>query len=260
MIPVTEARDLGLSPFRAKPAGGLTANSLRLIAIVLMLLDHMWATVVPGNLWMTCVGRLAFPIFAFQTAEGFFHTSNIKKYALRLLMFGLVSEIPFNLLQGSSVFYPFHQNVMFTLLLGLLAVSGLEKARRERTAKAMALGLLAALGCCLLGAVGFVDYGAMGVFTVVLFYLLRGFRGAWLGQLAAMILLNIVLFKGQCLLLPLFGWVLEFPVQGFAVLALIPIWLYNGKKGRSSKALQYGAYAFYPAHILILYLIWRQIG
>ena len=57
------------------------AVTLRVLALVFMLLDHMWATVVPGNLWLTCLGRLAFPIFAFMTAEGFHHTKNIKKYA-----------------------------------------------------------------------------------------------------------------------------------------------------------------------------------
>ena len=103
----------------------LNATYLRLLALALMLLDHMWATIVPGNDWMTFIGRLAFPIFAFQIAEGYYHTSDFKRYAKRLLLFALISEIPFNLMMGSSVINPFHQNVMFTLLLGLLGITGL---------------------------------------------------------------------------------------------------------------------------------------
>ncbi len=238
-----------------KPFGGINANQLRCLAMFLMLLDHLWATLVPGNFWMTYAGRLAFPIFAFQISEGFFHTSDQKRYAKRLLLFALISEIPFDLLYGSTVFYPFHQNVLFTLLLGLLAISAIDRARQERTVRTVLRAALVLLGTLLLSVVGMVDYGWRGLLTIVAFYALRDFPGAWLAQLAAMVLLNIVGFQG--LLIPLLGW--NFPTQGFAVLALLPIWLYNGQPGRKSRALQYGFYAFYPAHMLILYLLFSLL-
>ena len=222
----------------------LNAVHLRYLALGLMLLDHLWATVVPGNNWMTYVGRLAFPIFAFQAAEGYDHTANFKQYCKRLLLFGLLSEIPFNWMLSSSWIYPFHQNVMFTLLLGLLALRAVEMAWEGKKP----LWLLAAFGWCLLGAVTFVDYGAYGVMMVLIFGLSRRMQYAKLFQLAAMILINVVLMEGQMLIV--FGR--EFPVQGFAVLALLPIWLYNGEKGRRSKALQTGFYLFYPIHMVIL--------
>nr|WP_325298294.1 TraX family protein [uncultured Dysosmobacter sp.] len=243
------------SPLSHRPFGGISANQLRCLAMFLMLLDHLWATLVPGNFWMTYAGRLAFPIFAFQISEGFFHTSDRKRYAMRLLAFALLSEIPFDLLYGSTVFYPFHQNVLFTLLLGLLAISAIDRARRERSAKTALRAALVLPGTLLLSIVGMVDYGWRGMLTVVAFYALRGFPGAWLAQAAAMILLNIVGFQG--LLISLLGW--EFPTQGFAVLALLPIWLYNGRPGRKSRALQYGSYAFYPVHMLILYLLFSLL-
>ena len=119
-------QNLGNTPFLKRPFGGISAMTLRLVAITCMLLDHLWATLVPGSDWMTFLGRLAFPIFAFQIAEGFFHTADVKRYAKRLLLFALLSEIPFDLIQASTVFFPFHQNVLFTLLLGLWAISALD--------------------------------------------------------------------------------------------------------------------------------------
>lgn len=233
----------------------LTAAQLRWIALGAMLLDHLWAMVVPGNQWMTYAGRLAFPIFAFQITEGFLHTSDFRRYALRLLAFACVSEIPFDLMYASTPFYPFHQNVMFTLLLGLLAIRGLDRARQERTAKAAALGLLALLGAWLAGVLGMTDYGGMGVLTVAVFYVFRGFPLAWLGRLACLFLLNMVFFRGEYLTAEIFGRTLELQTQGFALLALVPIGLYGGEKGRGGRALQYGSYAFYPLHMLALYLI-----
>ena len=88
-----------------------------------------------------------------------------------------------------------------------------------------------------------------------MFYLMRDFPFAWLGQLVGMILLNITFFEGLVFPVEILGKTFEIPSQGFAVFALIPIWLYGGRKGKSSKALQYGFYAFYPVHMLVLYLI-----
>ena len=249
----------GSSPFLKKPFGGMDAMTLRLLAILCMVLDHLWATLVPGSDWMTFLGRLAFPIFAFQISEGFFHTADVRRYAKRLLLFAIISEIPFDLNQGGPVVYPFHQIVLFTLLLVLWAISALDKARKKRTPGAAVKGVAVAAVACLLGTVGMVDYGAKGVMTVIAFYLFRDFPMAWAVQLAAMVALNVVWFKGWCLPLTVAGYPFEFPVQGFAVLALVPIWLYNGKKGPGGRWTQYAAYAFYPLHLLVLYLLFSLL-
>ena len=242
-------------PFSKLPYGGLTSDTLRLVAVLLMLSDHIWATVMSYGNWMTYIGRMAFPIFAFQISEGFFHTKDLKKYILRLLGFALASELPFNLFYSSRLFNPFHQNVLFTLLLGLLAIRVIHRWRGEKTLKRTLVSLLWLLLIALGAVIGFADYGFWGVVTVVLFYLLRDFPLAWLAQLGAMVLIHGVLFEGQVFPVELFGMALEIPAQGFAVFALIPIWLYGGRKGRGGKAAQYGFYAFYPAHMLLLYLI-----
>ena len=110
---------------------GIDSFTLHILAMLFMLCDHLWATLFPAQEWMTCVGRLAFPIFAFMIAEGCYYTSNVKKYMLRLFLFAIISEIPFNLIMGSSVFYPFHQNVLWTFLLGVLSIQIIEKARLQ---------------------------------------------------------------------------------------------------------------------------------
>lgn len=234
---------------------GIDANGLKFLAILFMLLDHLWATIIPGSQWLNYIGRLAFPIFAFQIAEGFIHTSNFKKYARRLFIFGLISEIPFNLFYASSIFYPFHQNVMFTLLLGLLTINVLDRFKKDRTLKN---GILAGLGLVLFPTIArftFVDYGAMGVLTVLIFYLFRDFPFYWLFQLVSMVLLNMVFFQGLYIPIEILGKTFDFQTQGFAVVALVLIWLYNGQKGIKNKILQYSIYIFYPVHMLLLYLI-----
>ena len=237
----------------------LNKNMLQLLAVFFMLLDHLWAWLVSGNNWMTYAGRLAFPIFAFLIAEGYAHTSDRKKYAKRLLLFALISEIPFNLFYAGGPIFPFHQNTIFTLLLGLLAIDRMERfkntpVRKQRLKQAGWLMLI-----FLFSVLGFPDYGYQGVLMVVVFHLTRGVRFEKLWQLAAMLLINIRLFEGMMIPVEIGTMHFEFPTQGFAVLALIPIWLYNGSAGRKSKMLQYGFYVFYPLHMLILYALRRML-
>ena len=239
-------------PWKTLPLGGLSANGLRLIAMVGMLLDHLWGTVVAGNLWMTCVGRLVFPIYAFQLTEGFFHTADRKAYGKRLLLFALISEIPFNYMISGGWFYPFHQNTIFTLVLGLWVISILEDLRQSAVKQGKAVLLL--LAAALLSVVTFPDYGWQGVLMVVVFYAMRGCKLAWLGQLVCIVVINCRLMEGQTL-----PWLFDLPVQSFAVLALIPIWLYNGQKGRGGKAFQTAAYWYYPLHMIALVLLRRMI-
>ena len=206
----------------------LTAAQLRVLALGLMLVDHVGRTQLPDQLWMVCLGRMAFPIFAFQIAEGYHHTRDFRGYCKRLALFALVSEIPFDLMVGGTVFYPAHQNVMFTLLMGLWACQAWDRQEWWKL-----------IVCWLLGSLGFTDYGALGVATVLVFHVFRGHRIVQL-----LLLANI-----NCLG---YGW---FSIQSFGVLAWVPLCLYRGEKGRGGKWLQYGSYIFYPAHMLILGLL-----
>ena len=110
---------------------GISSFTLHIIAMLLMLCDHLWATILFQYDWLTWVGRLAYPIFAFMLVEGYFHTRNLKKYLGRLLFWAILSELPFNLMYGGGLLYPYHQNVLWTFLLGLLFITGIEKMRHK---------------------------------------------------------------------------------------------------------------------------------
>ena len=238
-----------------KTKGCLNSLTLKLLAMALMLCDHLWATVLPGWMWLTDIGRIAFPIFAFQVAEGFQRTHDRKKYLLRMLVFALISEIPFNYLYYSSPVFPFHQNVMFTFFIALLLMLGLEKLRGKGTGVYIIAAALSLPVGYFLGTLGMVDYYGSGVVTVLVFYLCRGRSWGRLGELAGLIVLNCYLLGGMMMPVTLLGHTFEISEQGLAVLALIPIWLYNGKQGPHSRALQYACYAFYPLHMLVLALM-----
>ena len=235
---------------------GIDALTLKLLAMVFMLLDHTWATIwsVP---WFTMIGRLAFPIFAFQIVEGFYKTSDRSRYTRRMLLFALISEIPFNLMLSDSLVYPFHQNVMFTFLIALLLMGWMERYRAERL-KFVGVSVVCGLLASVLGLLTMVDYFHYGILTVFLFYWTYRMPFGWLVQLLGMLYLNDAM-GGLVIQTELFGMTLEFGQQMLAVLALIPIWLYNGRQGYHSKPVQYACYAFYPAHMLVLYLIGRLL-
>ncbi len=236
---------------------GIDSSFLHILGMIFMLFDHLWATVVPGNDWMTNIGRLTYPVFAFLAVEGYFHTSNLKKYILRMLIFAVVSEIPFNLMYGSSVFYPVHQNVLWTLLIGLILVHLNEMARGRGK---WYITALTAIGTVVLGTVlgivTFADYNTVGILTVLVFYFFRD-RKWWcfIAQAVCLYYLNAEILKGLYFEVEILGRQFEVVRQSLAVFSLIPIWLYNGEKGIKSKWFKYFCYSFYPVHMLILWAI-----
>ena len=233
-----------------------TSFSLHILAMVFMLCDHLWGTIVPGNDWLTCVGRLAFPIYAFMIVEGYFHTKNIKKYVGRLLLFAVLSEIPFNLAMGSSLFYPIHQNVLWSFLLSIGLIRWNENVKEKHLLKRILVGTASVCIGYLVGLITFVDFYHAGVLSVLAFYFFR--KKQWwcyLGQLICLWYIHVEMLGGFFYEVQILGQTYWIARQGFALLALIPIWLYRGKQGYHSKALQYGYYAFYPVHLLILGLL-----
>lgn len=232
--------------------------------MAIMLCDHMWGTVMISNHWfMTFLGRLAFPIFAFMLVEGYYHTHNIKKYFLRLLIGAVISEIPFNLMMSGYWFDPFEQNVMWTFLIsmGCMFFAGKVRKKNENARVAVRIAAYAgeagifALGT-IVGFLTMVDYSGYGVMMVGVFYFFRG-KKWWkiILQIAGLFVINEVLFEGMVIDVSIFGKVFEVNQQAFAVFAMIPILFYNGERGWHNRTIQYSFYMFYPVHILILSLI-----
>lgn len=211
----------------------LDGTVLKLIACLSMFIDHLGAVCFSGMMGFRIIGRLAFPIYCFLLVEGAVHTRNMKKYILRMGIFALISEVPFDLAFYHRLVYTGHQNVFFTLGLGLLAIWFLEHPIEQLDIPDVLYKLLVIIAAGLIAEFFNTDYGFTGIAGICIFYYLRGQP-----QLKYPIAVILLAAMGG--------------VEVYAVLALIPILLYNGQRGRQTKAMQYGFYIFYPAHLLLI--------
>lgn len=228
---------------------GISGSTLKIMAIVTMLIDHIGAAVlgpyisIRGDtvtdvqtlyvIYMVfrIIGRIAFPIFCFLLVEGFLHTKNKMKYAGRLFLFALISEIPFDYAFYQTPFYLDHQNVFFTLWIGLCTLIAIERIFKQKY-----LYLIPIFIGCFCAYYLRTDYGAFGVAFIVILYNLRG------QKMVRNIICSIAIIG--------FAW-----QEISAPLAFIPIQFYNGKRGLS---LKYVFYLFYPLHLAILGLVYQQ--
>lgn len=206
---------------------GLNTFSLKCIAIASMLIDHMGAVLFPYSTWMRIVGRLAFPIFAYLLVEGFIYTRDVKKYLIRLGIFALISEIPFDLAIFGTAFSLQHQNVFFELFIGILMLYLMVKAP-DQAQRVMIIipALLISDWLCL-------DYGSWGLLMILVYYVCREKK---ILKLALIVVINLLMGNSQV----------------YAGLAVLIIALHNRELGPKMKLF---FYVFYPAHLLILFLV-----
>lgn len=221
----------------------MSSFALHIWAMLLMLCDHLQLTLLPDLPILRCVSRLAFPLFAFMAVEGYLHTRSLKKYLLRLLMLAVISEVPFDLLVSGSVFDPMHQNVIWTIILGLCCIRAFENISADLKKMLSAVVIIASLAAAIIAR---VDYSSAGVLTLLAFYAFRGNTvRCRLMQLLSLAFINLVLLGGIQF---------AFPYQALAVLSLPIIWLYDGSQGPHNGFIKAANYLFYPAHMLILAL------
>ena len=220
----------------------LNRRDLKIIAYVTMLIDHIGAVLLEeiminprlygielsySTLYyiyyaLRLIGRFAFSIFAFSIYEGFTKTRDVKKYMSRLFLFAIISEIPFDLSVSGELFYWSYQNVIWTFLFALMGLFIYEKYD-NLIIKAFAIGATLALG-----ELFKTDYGAYGVAMVYVFYFLKD-----------NIKVRNIILAGLL-------------IMQLAILAIIPLNMYNGEKGMKSGRI---LYFFYPLHLFLLYLV-----
>lgn len=269
----------------------LNGSQLKMLAVVTMLIDHIGAYLLDYDSALyplfRSVGRLAFPIFCLMIAEGAQHTRSFAKYAGRLAIFALISNPPYNLVHGEEWYSLEKLNVFFTLLLGLLAVGSIQKlapcifrklgkfSLADNPSACTLLGIPFCLALYLAAYTLNTDYGGYGVAAIVIFYILRNHKAAAWGCFT---LLTFICYDLALIYYPpemnMSYVMVEMNLhdilthqiwngrytlmfvnarQMFASLAVIPACFYNGEKGRSSS--KYFFYAFYPMHLMLIWII-----
>ena len=238
----------------------ITGAHIKWLAIISMLIDHMGVALIEPTLWtnievmytdpkihrlyilymiMRGIGRFAFPAFGFLLVEGFCHTRSKARYLRNMLLFMVISEIPFDLVISGEWWDTAQQNVFFTLGFGLIAIWIVDTLHKQMMINSqyevvygiISLAAVTGIACCAEWL--HTDYGWLGVTAIFLLYLLRK-TPVW-GILAAGILLSMVDWLEIC------------------CLSLIPVVAcYNGERGRQPK---YFFYVFYPLHLLILWML-----
>lgn len=209
---------------------------LKIIALATMIIDHYGAIFQSGTDIYRIIGRIAFPVYCFLLVEGYLHTGDVKKYGKRLLLFAVLSEIPFDLAFYGRLGFV-HQNIFFTLFIGLTAIyfidnkDGLYKFNKN----------LVIAAAFILSVVLAVDYNIIGIIYILVFYFTRNYpKAKRLSYVAAIMLLTNLMAS---------------PLQQFSLLALPLVYFYNSELGPKNKFLQLLFYTAYPAHLLIFYFL-----
>ena len=236
-------------------SGRFTSEKLKILAMGTMLLDHAAAAILFGSglnemsplvenigIAMRLIGRMAFPLYAFLLVQGFMWTRDWSRYVVRVALFALISEIPFNLVLTGNLWYSRAQNTMVTMLIGLICMrilETLEKKFWESDFSTRFLGAVLALWSVVVSMVAaemlHADYGALGILWIVVLFVFR-YRPAELvvaGCLAAVLIYG---FGFEVL----FAWIAFFFISR-----------YNGERGRK---LGLTPYVFYPVHLLAVWL------
>lgn len=222
----------------------MSSFSLRMTALLTMIIDHAGLALFPDIGLFRCIGRLSFPIYCFLIVQGYLHTRSLRAYGRRLLLAAILSEIPFDLMIFGRIASPVEQNVLFSLLLGLMTLYASDLLGRKPI-----YVLFCAAALCLCAMIANVSYGWLGVALCLAMRYAEDNR------------IRLALFTGGTLLvyslsLLLSGVALSWVLVSFcALFSLIPLLLYSGMPGMRHPAFTFLFYTAYPLHLLALCFI-----
>lgn len=219
--------------------GLLSGNQLKILAVITMTIDHIGAYLFPRLLILRIIGRLAFPIFAYMIAEGCEHTKNRKKYLLTVLGFGLAFQLVYYLALRSL-----SQCIFITFAMSIGLIFAIDKARKDLKFIPLAIGVFAlvvfiteGLPRLLPGTDFHVDYGLFGTLLPVFVYL-----GKKKWEKLLLLFIGLILVSGN-------SW----SGQWYSLLSVPVLALYSGKRGKTK--MKNFFYIYYPAHLLVIYLL-----
>jgi len=209
----------------------ISITGLKILAIISMLTDHIGVALFPDVQLLRIIGRIAMPLFAFCIAEGYIHTRNKLHYLARLCIFAAISEVPYDLMNYGHIEFE-NQNILFTFAIAVLTLVTFEALRKEKRENRIIFTFLVSFLAFGIGG----EYHVLAVGLVFIFYMLQAYSTVF--KTFAGIFYSFFFFDSS--------------IYGFSLLGFVPILFYNGKRG---KGLKWLFYIFYPAHMLILYLL-----
>lgn len=220
----------------------MTSFILKIVGVITMLFDHVGDAIIGKFSFCNLIGRISFPIFAFQAVQGYIYTKDFKRHMLKLFIFACISQIPFMLFLSTFTEEIFTLNIFFTLFLGLLALFVYDKCKNK------VLGFLFVIFTSIIAYFIHVDYGVFGILLMFFFYF---FKDKKIPMAITTIVLCFLRFVPDIIDTPVL-WYIYIQCAIFTALSLIFILFYNKKEGPKAK---YFFYIFYPLHLLILYFL-----
>ncbi|MBR5302414.1 MAG: hypothetical protein IKU38_06245 [Clostridia bacterium] len=222
----------------------MSSFMLRTLALLSMIADHAGLALFPDIGLFRCIGRISFPLYCFLIVQGYLHTKNVTAYGRRLLLAAILSEIPFDLLIFGRTASPMEQNALFALLLGLLGLLSADRLRAKPLHAAAAVLIL-----CMCAMAANVSYGWLSI--ALCLSMRYAEDNKW----------KLICYSGAALLLYSLTLLLSGVAQSWALIslcalfALIPMLLYNKKRGLHHPLLMFLFYAAYPLHIIALLIV-----
>ena len=249
----------------ASPIGFMSGSTIKIIACILMCIDHMGLLLFPGQMIYRVIGRLAFPLFAFFMAEGSkYSRKNLRRFLL-LFSFGMAYLGVYYVVAGdiyASIFLTFSISVALNALIDVLKKWVFTEFSVVKCVVSVLTVALAVFGIWQLCNLILFDYGFIGAMIPVAINMFT-FKGDYASERLKsldiysvrllILLLGLIVFsiKNIAFVVEIFG--ITFPLQFFSVVSVVLLLFYNGRVG--NKHLKYFFYIFYPSHIVVLEII-----